>query len=63
MADVGWQVVGFGDFNLDGETDILWRRYPDGTNMIWYMDGVTRVGYEYIETRSDLNWRIVSNGD
>jgi hypothetical protein len=63
MADISWQMVGIGDFNLDEETDILWRRYSDGTNMIWYMDGVTRLGYEYIETRSDLNWRIVGNGD
>jgi len=31
--------------------------------MIWYMDGVIRIGTEYIETRSDLNWRIVGNGD
>ena len=63
MADMSWYVVGIGDFNLDGKVDILWRNYSDGRDMVWYMDGVTRVGFEYIETRSDLNWRIVSNGD
>ena len=62
-TNLDWQIVGTGDFNLDGELDILWRRYSDGQNMIWYMAGVVRTGYEYIETRSDLNWRIVNNGD
>jgi hypothetical protein len=31
--------------------------------MIGYMDGITRTGYEYIENRTDLNWRIVGSGD
>jgi hypothetical protein len=59
-----WQIAGTGDFNQDGKIDILWRRYADGMNMIWYMDGIVRIGnVEYIETRSDLTWRIVGNGD
>jgi len=63
ISDVTWRIVETGDFNRDGERDILWRSYFDGKNMIWYMEGITRTGYEYIETRSDLNWRIVGNGD
>jgi hypothetical protein len=27
------------------------------------MDGIVRIGFEYIETRADLTWRIVGNGD
>jgi ELWxxDGT repeat protein len=34
-----WGLEGFGDFNGDGETDILWR-HIDGTTRIWLMDGV-----------------------
>jgi hypothetical protein len=58
-----WQIVGTGDFNCDGHVDILWRRSSDGKNLVWYMDGVVRIGYEYININpgtsgsdtSDLN--------
>src|SRR3546814_17814008 len=38
LATVGsqsWTVVGIGDFNGDGSTDILWRDTADGRNAIW----------------------------
>jgi len=34
-----WTVVGVGDFNNDGTSDILWRK-TDGTVAIWQINGL-----------------------
>ena len=39
-GDVGWKVVGVGDFDRDGRNDLLFQ-YKDGTIAAWLMDGVT----------------------
>jgi hypothetical protein len=64
VADLNWEIVGTGDFNSDGKVDIFWRNKATGENVVWYMDGVTRTGWSYIEPAvSDLNWEIVGTGD
>ena len=35
VADQNWKVVGTGDFNGDGKSDILWRNTSTGENAIW----------------------------
>ena len=30
VADTNWRIAGTGDFNGDGDTDILWRYYGTG---------------------------------
>ena len=37
-------------FNSDGKPDILWRNTSTGQNYVWYMDGVTRIGGDYLPT-------------
>lgn len=34
-----WTIEGTGDFNKDGNIDILWRNYRTGRNVIWLMNG------------------------
>jgi hypothetical protein len=36
----GWNIVGTGDFNGNGEADVLWRDDSGGV-AIWMMDGAT----------------------
>ena len=47
--DLDWEIAATGDFNGDGNTDILWRNYGTGKysgwNCIWYMDGEVITGY------------------
>jgi hypothetical protein len=34
-----------------------------GENYIWYMDGVTTVGGDYLLTVMDMTWQIVGTGN
>ncbi len=40
-SDPNWKIVGSGDFNGDGQTDIVWRHYGTGMNGLWLMNGTT----------------------
>jgi hypothetical protein len=63
VPDNNYHIVGTGDFNKDGNTDILWRYIPTGQNYLWTMQGTTRTGGADIEAWGDLNERIVATGD
>ncbi len=63
VADNNWHIVGTGDFNLDGNADILWRNYASGDNLIWRMSGTTHIGDISLDSATDLNQRIVGTGD
>jgi len=61
VADLNWQIAGTGDYDKDGNTDILWRYYgPGGHNYIWYMDGVLPIGGGTLVPVEDTAWRIVN---
>jgi len=61
VADTTWQIAGTGDYNNDGNVDILWRyNGAGGWNVIWYMNGVNWVESAELIPVSDLNWKIVS---
>jgi hypothetical protein len=64
ITDTAWQIAGTGDFNNDGQTDILWRYYGtggyQGLNDIWYMNGTTFVSEEVLGGIPDTFWRIVN---
>lgn len=64
ITDTAWEIVGAGDFNKDGQTDILWRYYGvgayQGLNDIWYMQGTAFVREEVFSVVPDLNWKIVN---
>ncbi len=64
ITDIDWQICGTGDFNNDGQTDILWRYYGigpyQGLNDIWYMNGTSFVSEEVFSAIPDTNWKIVN---
>jgi hypothetical protein len=56
-----WTIVGTGDFDGDGKTDILWRN-SDGTVGLWLMNGT-----QVVSTTSfgivPASWSIFETGD
>jgi hypothetical protein len=63
VTDTNWHIAGTGDFNGDGQVDMIWRNYSDGKDSVWYMNGMTRVGSAYFLTITDTNWHIAGTGD
>ncbi|MCP4216245.1 MAG: hypothetical protein GY765_16475, partial [bacterium] len=61
--DHDWKPSGSGDFNGDGNTDLLWRNYSDGRNVVWLMDGVTRTAIVELQAEPDVAWTLCGTGD
>lgn len=59
-----WRFVAAGDFNADGETDIV-QQHPDGTVATWYFaEGAAQSGDLFSPfTQADGGWPVVGAGD
>jgi hypothetical protein len=64
-GDLSWVVSGTGDFDRDGQVDLLFRHRLSGEVVVWFMDGVTlRSGtFTTPPAVSDLRWKLVGAGD
>ncbi len=69
-APPDWRVIGTGDFNGDGKSDILWH-YEDTANpsdplngnaAIWLMNGTTPTATTVVAT-APPDWRVIGTGD
>jgi serralysin len=65
--DASWSVAGVGDFNHDGNSDILWRN-SNGTLNEWLMNGSTITASNGITFNGsalapNASWHIVEIGD
>ena len=58
-----WHAVGTGDFNRDGNPDILWQNASSGQASIWEMNGTTLIGGGPVSPNPGPNWRAVGTGD
>ena len=60
ITDPNWQIVGTGDFNGNGSTDILWRNPVTGVDSVWLMNGTALSSIVDIQPSiTDPNWQIV----
>jgi ELWxxDGT repeat protein len=59
-----WQVIGTGDFNGDGDSDILWQN-TDGQAAIWEMNGTNQLGggSTTVGPNPGTDWKVVGSGD
>jgi subtilisin family serine protease len=65
LADLDWRIAGTGDFNHDGQTDILWRHQVSQQLVAWLMDGVTQVQGVFLSASAlpDAAWQIGAVAD
>ncbi len=63
VTDLAWQIVGTGDFNQDGQVDLLWRNKSDGSVAWWVMNGTSIASAASLPTLKDANLNIVGTGD
>jgi hypothetical protein len=54
-----------GDFNRDGQTDILWRHEGSGQNVAWLMNGVVLTAGTFLDppALTDTGWKMVGTHD
>ena len=45
VSDLNWQVQGAGDFDGDGQSDILWQNRSTGQVVVWLMNGLTTASW------------------
>jgi hypothetical protein len=57
-----WRAVGTGDFNKDGNSDILWQNKSTGQVSIWEMDGNTRIGGGAVTPIPGPSWHAIGTG-
>ena len=64
-VDPRWHVVGVGDFNRDGQPDLVWQHSADGALAVWYMSGATVTGTVNVVPNkvADLLWKVVGAAD
>ena len=60
----GWVIAGVGDFNDDGNADILWQNTGSGLVYIWLMNGTTILSQAAVATVAPSSgWVIQGVGD
>ena len=60
MGGAGWNVVGVGDFNGDGNSDILWQNSSNGIVVMYEMNGTQVIG---TTAMGGGGWNVAAVGD
>lgn len=60
VADLNYVVGGVGDFDRDGNQDILWRNQATGGNVIYYMNGTSIGVTTTFQGAPNVAWKIKS---
>jgi hypothetical protein len=65
LPDVNWKIAGTGDFDQDGQPDILWHHQTSGQIVLWYMNGSVMTSGTFTDPPglADTRWRIAAVGD
>ncbi len=66
LSDPGWRMVGSGDFDGDGQPDVVWHHQTTGAVSVWLMEGTALRpggGMSLGSPVTDLNWKLGTVGD
>jgi hypothetical protein len=54
-----WTIRGTGDFNSDGNADLIWRNNANGNNGVWLYNGEDRLATVAFAAEENTDWQIV----
>jgi VCBS repeat protein len=65
VPDTNWELVGSGDLNGDGHSDLVWRNKADGRISAWLMAGLQKYDAALLSIPqvSNLEWRVRAVAD
>jgi hypothetical protein len=63
LSDLSWEIVGQGDFNGDGTSDILWRNNINGRNSTWLFKEGKRTKTVKLDPVKSQSWKVAGVGD
>jgi hypothetical protein len=63
QVPTAWSIAGSGDFNADGNADIVWQNMTTGDRSIWFMNGTTWSGNYALLPQVSTQWSIAGVGD
>ncbi len=61
--DLAWTVVGVGDLNGDGASDIVWQHQSTGAVYVWFLNGLTRSAVAWVLHSASGEGAIASAAD
>ncbi|MCW3095462.1 MAG: hypothetical protein JWL77_1080 [Chthonomonadaceae bacterium] len=59
----GWKVVGIGDFNGDGKSDLVFQNQTTNAIALWYMNGSHVQSGDSLAYIPPVGWKVVGVGD
>jgi len=59
----GWKVVGVGDFNADGKSDLVFQNQTTHQIAVWFMNGYVYNGGVLLPFTPLEGWNVVGTGD
>jgi Calx-beta domain./FG-GAP repeat. len=61
VTSQAWKVVGIGDFNGDGKSDVFWRNTSTGSNVVWR--SANSATQQVVAAVTSQAWKVVGIGD
>ena len=62
-VDTAYDIVGTGDYNGDGRSDVLWRHLANGELWVWLMAGAAPLSVSYVGTVADPALQVAGRRD